>query len=110
MQRNFYKKLPRNTKRTYFNTLDIKKVSDNQTFWKTVFPLFSNKFSRNEKINLTGENQIISIDRELSRIFSNFYSKAVKELKIPSISNVTHNESNESLIYFENHPGFVNIK
>ena len=31
-QRNLCKKLLKNTKRTYFNILDIKKVTDNRTF------------------------------------------------------------------------------
>lgn len=48
-QRIFCKKLLRNTKTIYFNNLDIKKVVDNRRLWKTVVPLFSNKFSRNEK-------------------------------------------------------------
>ena len=110
----FCKKLLRNTKRTYFNNIDIKKVNDNWTFCKTVVPLFSNKFSRNEKIDLTEKNEIISTDSELSQVFSNFFSKAVEAVKIPSISNFTHNGSNDSLkkalSYFENHPSIVNIK
>ena len=58
-QRNLCKKLLKNTKRTYFNNLDIRKVTDNRTFWKTVVPLFSNKFSKSEKINLTEGNKTI---------------------------------------------------
>ena len=50
-----------------------------------------------EKINLTEENEIILTDRELSRVFSTFLSKTVKEHKIQSVSNFTHNESNSSL-------------
>ena len=46
----------------------------------------------------------------MSRVFSNFFSKAVEELKMLSISNFTHNESNDSLKDFENHPSIVNIK
>ena len=109
----FVKKLLRNTKRTYYN-IDIKKGTDNRTFWKNVVPLFSNKFSRNEKINLTAENQIISTDSELSRVFSTFFTKSVEELKISSILYLTRNESNDSfkeaLNYFENHPSIINIK
>ena len=45
-QRNICKNLLKNTKRTYFNNLDIKKVTDNQTFRKTVAPLLSIKFSK----------------------------------------------------------------
>ena len=52
-QRNLCKKLLKSTKRTYFNNLDISKVTDNRTFWKTVLPLFSNKFSKSKKLNLT---------------------------------------------------------
>ena len=50
----------------------------------------------------------------MSRVFTNFFSKAVKELKISSSSNFTHNQSNDSLkealSWFENHPSIVNIK
>ena len=35
------------------------KVTDNQTFWKTVASLFSNKFSKSEKIHLTEGNKSI---------------------------------------------------
>ena len=63
---------------------------------------------------MTGENEIIPTDNELSRVFSNFFSKAVAEPKIPSITNFTHNENNDSLkdalSYFKSHPSIVNIK
>ena len=51
-RKNFYKKMLRNIKRTYFNNLGIRKVTDNRTFRKIVVPLFSKKFSKSEKINL----------------------------------------------------------
>ena len=66
-QRNLCKKLLKNnTKRTYSNNLDIRKVTENRTFWKTAVPLFSNKFLKSEKINLTEGNKTISNDDELS--------------------------------------------
>ena len=116
-QRNFVKKQLRNTKRIYFNSLDIRKVTYNRTFWKTVFPLFSNKFLRNEKINLTKENEIILTDSEVSRVFSNFHSKAIqkqsKNLKF-QVFQILCNENNDSLkqalSYFENHPCIINVK
>ena len=43
-QRNSCKELLRNTKRTYLNILDIKKVTDNRGFRKTMVLLFSNNF------------------------------------------------------------------
>ena len=113
-QRNLCKKLLKSTKRTYFNNLDIRKVTDNRTFWKTVVPLFSNKFSKSEKINLTEGNKTISNDDELCQVFNNFFSKIVDELKIPNISNYKLDNTNdplkEALRYFENHPSITNIK
>ena len=41
-QRNFCLKLLRQTKEKYFNNINVKKVSDNKTFWKSVKPFFSN--------------------------------------------------------------------
>ena len=72
---------------TYFNNLDIKEVNDNERFRKTFIPLFPKKFSRNEKINLTKENEMISTDSEseLKQAFSTFFSKAVEGLKNLSI-------------------------
>ena len=73
------------------------KVTDNRTFWKTVVPLFSNKFSKSEKINLTEGNKTISNDDE-----------------IPNISNYKLDNANDplkkALKYFENHPSIANIK
>ena len=42
-QRIFCFKLLRQTKEKYFNNINVKKVSDNKTFWKSVKPFFSNK-------------------------------------------------------------------
>ena len=72
-QRNLCKKTVKNTKRTYFNNLAIKKITDNRTFWKNVVPLFSNKFSKSEKINSTEGDKTISNDDELCRVFNNFF-------------------------------------
>ena len=40
-QRNLCKKLLKNTKKSYFENLDIKKTTDNRSFWRTVLPLFT---------------------------------------------------------------------
>ena len=114
-QRNLSKKLIiKNTKRTFFNNLDNRKVTDNWTFWKTVVLLFSNKFSKSGKINLTQGNKAISNKNELCRVFNNFFSKTVDEFKILNVSNYKLDNPNdtlkEALRYFENHPSITNIK
>ena len=74
-QRNLCKKLLKNTEITYFNNFDIRKNADNRTFWKTVVPLVSNKFSKSKKINLTEGNKTVSQDDKLCRVFNNFSRK-----------------------------------
>ena len=104
----------KSTKRTCFNNLDIRKVTDNRRFWKTIASLFPNKFSKSEKINLIEGNKTISNDDELCRVFHIFFSKTVDKLKIPNISNYKPDNTNdplkEVLRYFENHPSITNIK
>ena len=93
-QRNFCKKLLKNTEKTYVNNLDIRKITDNRTFWKTVILLFSQK---NEKISLTKGNKTSLNDNQLCRVFNNFFSKTVDELKIPNISNHKLDNTNDQL-------------
>ena len=42
-QRNRCLSILRKTKKEYFNSLNIKQVSDNKLFWKSVKPFFSDK-------------------------------------------------------------------
>ena len=42
-QRNYCVKLSRQSKKDYFNKLDISKITDNKTFWGSVKPLFPDK-------------------------------------------------------------------
>ena len=46
VQYNYCKKLLRSTKKSFFNELDISKINDNRSFWKTIVPLFSKKSSK----------------------------------------------------------------
>ena len=48
-QRNHCKKLIRSTKKSLFNDLDISKINDNRSFWKTIVPLFSKKPQKPKK-------------------------------------------------------------
>ena len=82
-QRNLCKRLLKNTKRTYFNNLDMWKVTDNRTFRKTVVPLFSNKFSKSE----------LKIPN-------------ISDYKLDN----TNDPLKEALRYFENHLSITNTK
>ena len=42
-QRNFCNRMYKREKRNYFNNLNLNKITDNKTFWKTVKPFLSKK-------------------------------------------------------------------
>ena len=42
-QRNYCKKLLGSTKKSYFNNLDMSRIKDNRSFWKTIVLLFFEK-------------------------------------------------------------------
>ena len=50
IQRNLCKKLLRKRKKSYFESFNIKKITDNRTFWQNVVPPFTKKASKGEKI------------------------------------------------------------
>ena len=78
LQRNFCKKLLGTTKKSYYSNLDIKKVTDNKTFWKTIIPFFTKRPLKSEKINLIENGKTISNDSELCNIFNGFFSNIIR--------------------------------
>ena len=100
--------------KSYFESLNTKKITDNRTFWKTVVPLFTNKASRGEKIILTEAEKHISDDEKICNIFNNFFSKVVSDLKKPDYYKYFSQENTCSLSTiietFEKHPSILNVK
>ena len=54
-QRTFRVTLLRRTKKEYFQNLNVKDLSDNKHFWKTIKPHFSNKKFNLNKLLLQGK-------------------------------------------------------
>ena len=67
-QRNHCLGILRKTKKEYFNSLNIKQVSDNKLFWTSVKPFFYGKGSNSLKITLVEENIIVSDEEEIANI------------------------------------------
>ena len=82
-QKNLCKKLLKNTKKSYFEDFDTKKITDNRSFWKAILPLFTQNSSKGEKINLIDESEIIFSDEEPCETFNQFFSNAVSTWNIP---------------------------
>ena len=83
----------------YFNSLNMKHVSDNKLFWKTVKPFFNDKGSNSSKITLVEENNIISDEEEIANIMNNYFINVTKTLNLKKQLSVGGSDVNE----FEDH-------
>ena len=81
-QRNFCSKLYKKERKNYYNSLDIKNITDNKQFWKTIKPFLSEKIKTTSKIKLKDQDKIISNDDKVAEEFSTFFENAVKSLNI----------------------------
>ena len=71
-QRNLCVSLTRKAKRSYYENLDLKDITDSKKFWATVKPLFSNKIKSTKYMTLEENGKIISNDKKLVRFLTNF--------------------------------------
>ena len=71
-------------KKNYFSNLNVRNVTDNKQFWKTVKPLFSSKAGDNERITLIEGVKVISKDREVAETFKSYFETIVENLGINS--------------------------
>ena len=98
-QRNRCLSILGKTKKEYFTSLNIKQVSDNKLFWKSVKPFFRDKASNSSKITLMEENNIISDEEEIASIMNNYFINVTKTLNLKKQIGVGRSGINE----FENH-------
>ena len=75
------------------------------------------KNSKSEKINLNEEGKNVSDNAELCRIFNNYFSEVISNLKIPSLINNSAVDSNAvsyllsiATKLFDQHPSIISIK
>ena len=117
-RRNLCKKLLKNTKKSYFENLDIKQITDNKSFWRNVLPLFT-KFTQNsskiEKNKLDSYGKTISSDEELCQTFNQFFSNVVPTLNIPktkflSMASGKYDPIMSIIKSFNKHPSIVKVK
>ena len=96
--------------------VNMGKLAKEKTFWRTVFPTFSNKNSKSDKITLNEEGKTVSDEKELCRTFSTYFANILSDLQIPKIQDVisdvrsNHDPVLAAINMFQNHPSVVNIK
>ena len=71
-QRNVCVNLLRKTKTEYFKKLNVKNLSENRKFWKTIKPFFSNKGLNSNKLMLKENNRLITEEKDLATLMNTF--------------------------------------
>ena len=70
-------------KKNYYGTLDVKKVTDNKTFWKTIKPFQSDKILSTERITLIDNGEVVPTEQDTTLVLSTFFSNIVTSLSDP---------------------------
>ena len=113
--RNYCVNLLRREKRKYYNNIDLKLLTENKLFWKTIKPLFSDKNNICRKITLIDDGEIISNDVNIAETMNDFFSNAVAKLNLKEYQTdflpCDVNDSISNIISkFKSHPSILNIK
>ena len=115
-QKNYCSRLYKKERKKYFKNLNLKDITDNKKFWKTIKPLLSNKGSQRNKITIVKEGKVISEDKNVSESLNDFFKNAVDSLDISENRYLLEptNESNDSVEFaiskFNTHPSILKIK
>ena len=106
----------RKTKNDYYVNLNVKDIVDNKQFCRTVKPLLSDKTKSNDKITLVKDETVITQDEKNAELLNLFFSKAVKNLKIPEFSDTNplaerlSDPTLKAILKYKNHPSIVTIR
>ena len=114
-QRNFCVNLLRNAKRDYYKNLEIKHVTDNKKFWKTVRPHFSEKHNISRNITLVEDDKILSNDSEVAKTMNDFFSFTVTNIDIKGHTYLKSEHTNidpviDIITNFKDHPSIEKIR
>ena len=72
-QRSYCVKLLKRSKKDFYNNLNMKKVTDNKHFWKTIQANFTDKVLKDEKIIFAENNKVVTLKTDLAKTFNNFF-------------------------------------
>ena len=98
-RRNFCVKLLRKTKKEFYNNPNVKHITENKLFWKTVKPSFTDKTLKDKRITLIENNKVVSDESKLVEIFSKYFANIVQKLGINGLTNISSdNDASAALL------------
>ena len=79
-QKNYCSNLYKRERKNYYDSLDMKNLTDNRKFWATVKPLFSNSTSTTSNISLVENEKLVTSEHEVAETLNQHFISSVKEL------------------------------
>ena len=112
-QRNFCVNLLRNTKKDYFQKLNIKDLTDNKKFWKTIKPFFSNKGLNSNKLMLREKDVVVADEKALATLMNNYFVNITADLDLKRDTEKLYDipaKVNNTKKKFQDHQSILKIK
>ena len=81
-QRNKCVKILRKAKYNYYQNLDLKNLTDNRKFWKTIKPVFTDKVQVSQSIILIENGEMVTDDLKIAEIFNDYFANITQDLEI----------------------------
>ena len=92
------------------NDINVKSISDNKKFWKTIKPFFSNKGLNTNSMMLVEDNGIVRNEEIIANIMNNYFTNITTHLKLKP-TKIDPKANLESIIdTFQNHESVRRIK
>ena len=110
IQRNCCVNLLRKTKKQYHGSLSVKSLMDNQTFWKTIKPYFSDKGSNSRRIILLENDSILTDDKNIAKTMNTCFTNITKNLNLKPCKDSSLTNINGITPNFDNHFSIKKIK
>ena len=79
-ERNICVNILPKSKKQYFNKIEVKNVTDNKKFWKTIRPKFSNKCKIANAIILVEDEKILQDEKAIANTFNNHFTDVTHSL------------------------------
>ena len=110
--RNFCTTLIKKTKRNFHNDLNVNKITNNKSFWKTIKPSFTEKTLKGEKMVLVENYTTFLEENKVAEIFRSYFDGIVDGLDIKhcEISKEHSDPKLNAIKTFEKHPSILKIK
>ena len=79
-QKNYCTRLYKKERKKYYSKLDLKNITDNNRFWRTIKPFLTDKGVNSNKITLIENDKILSVDGDVAGTLNSFFSDATKSI------------------------------